>query len=365
MLKPGQEPRKVAADAKALAGKSILIVDDDPVFRRIIGGFLAAQGCDICEAEDGLDGLRQLKSQSPDLILCDLAMPILNGVEFAEEVCMAYPSLPMIVVSATEQMSEVAKALKFGIKDFLPKPVENFSHLSAAITNALADSDDHVNDLGDFSSQWFRVDDGGEVEEEKELYWHLEYLQSHPGAAKHLLKALMPENDSKQGAWHCHYRLLQSADAMPIVFDYIWLIDGQFAFYIVESEENSVATTLMVRALFHDYMRNLKSYRAELKDLADIMEKSLACSEYTSKASVLLGFADLTYGQLSIMPAGLGCDWSNGVNNLHIDGGLHLGENCLKNFITKDLPLRRQSQIVLDYPGDGSFMLELTRQDSH
>lgn len=365
MLKPGQEPSKVTADAKALAGKTILIVDDDPIFRRITGGFLTAQGCEICEAENGLDGLKKLKSESPDLVICDLAMPILNGVEFVEEVSMAYPSLPMIVVSATEQMSEVAKALKFGIRDFLPKPIDNYSHLSSAIINTLEDSDNHLSELGDFSSQWFRVDDGGDIEEEQELYWHLEYLQSHPATAKQLLKALMPENDSKQGAWHCNYRLLQSADAMPVVFDYVWHIDGQFAFYIVDAEDNSVATTLMVRALFHDYMRNLKSYRADPKDLAEIMEKGLQCSDYTSKASLLLGFADLTYGQLSIMPAGLECDWSNGINSLHIDGGLHLGEHCLKNFITKDLPIRNKTQITVDHIEGGSFVLELSRKDTH
>ncbi|RQW63160.1 response regulator [Vibrio viridaestus] len=367
MLKPSHIASEAAVKAEVLAGKTILIVDDDPIFRRITGGFLSAQGCEICEAENGLEGLRKLKSESPDLVLCDLAMPILNGVEFVEEVSMAYPSLPLIVVSATEQMSEVAKALKYGIKDFLPKPINNFVHLSDAIVNTLEDSDNHIADQRDFSSQWFRVDDGGDLAEEQELHWHLQYLQSNPSAARDLLNALMPDNDSSQGVWHCNYRLLQPAEAMPIVFDYVWSINGQYAFYVVDSEEeeNTVATTLMVRALFHDYMRNLKTYSADLKDLAEILEKGLQCSEYTTKASVLIGLADLTYGQLSIMPAGLDCNWSNGSQSLRIEGGRNLGDNCMKNFMTKDLPMKSKTQLAINRIGSSSFVLELSRRDTH
>jgi len=367
MLKSEQPVSKSAVVTELLMDKKILIVDDDPIFRRIIGGFLTAQGCCICEAENGLDGLQKLKTESPDLVICDLAMPILNGIEFVEEVSLAYPSLPLIVVSATEQMSEVAKALKYGIRDFLPKPIDNFAHLSSAIINILEDSDNHLADLKDFSSQWFRVNDDGDVPEEQELHWHLEYLRSNPNAARDLLKALMPDNDTRQGAWYCNYRLLQPAEAMPIVFDYVWLINGQFAFYIVDSNEdnNSVATTLMIRALFHDYMRSLINYSADLKSLAEILEKGLECSDYTSRASMLIGIADLTYGQLSVMPAGLSCYWSNGSQKLHIDGGQCLGDHCLKNFITKDLPMKEKSQISLNRVGSSSFLLELTRKEMH
>ncbi len=87
----------------------------------------------MIEAENGLDGLRNLRDHEPDLILCDLSMPVLNGIEFVEEVSSSYPSLPLVVVSATEEMADVAKALRFGIKDFLPKPIINHSFLASAI----------------------------------------------------------------------------------------------------------------------------------------------------------------------------------------------------------------------------------------
>ncbi len=344
--------------------KLIMLVDDDPIFRRITSGYLSAQGYDVMEAEDGLDALKKLRTSEPDLILCDLSMPVLDGIEFVEEVSLEYPSLPLIVVSATDEMADVAKALRFGIKDFLAKPIGNHKHLSCAIESTLEDSNHHLADYRDFSSQWFRVDGGGDMPEEQELHWHLEFLRANPNAARDLLHALLPENDTSQGVWRCSYRLLQSTSNMPLVFDYSWLMNGQFAFYLVDSASNgddNVGSTLLVRALFHDYLRNLRSFSADLKDLAAILEKGISCSSCTKSVSALFGVANLTDGTLTILPAGLDSQWSNDYMTQHIAAGLNLGENCLKNFITKDLLIHGGCQLMLGKIGISSFSLDIQR----
>ena len=113
--------------------------------------------------------------------------------------------------------------------------------------------------------------------EEQELHWHLEYLKENPIAAKDLLHALLPDKDTSQGDWKCSYRCCNPR-VMPLVFDYAWLINGQFAFYLVGSAsegQHGAATTLMIRALFHDYLRNLKRFNADLKDISALLEKGL------------------------------------------------------------------------------------------
>lgn len=186
MLKTDQSSKRPSAAQPTLDGKLILVVDDDPVFRRLTGGYLISQGCTVCEAGNGVEGLQALKAEAPDLVICDINMPVLNGLEFVEEVCQAYPSLPMIVISATEDISDVAKVLKYGIKDFLPKPIENYAFLGEALVNTLNDSSNYIADQRDFASQWFRVDGGGEMPEEEELHWHLEYLQKKPPALREI-----------------------------------------------------------------------------------------------------------------------------------------------------------------------------------
>ncbi|EPE2686689.1 MULTISPECIES: response regulator [Vibrio] len=345
--------------------KLIMLVDDDPIFRKVTNAYLESQGFKVVEAENGLEALQQLRECQPDLILCDLSMPVLDGIEFVEEVSLEYPYMPLIVVSGTDEMSDVAKALRFGIKDFLPKPIGNYEHLSQAIENTLEDTDSHFSEQRDFSSQWFRVDDGGEIPDEQELYWHLEYLQQNPSAARDLLQALLPEKDAAQGDWRCSYRLLQSTDVMPLVFDYRWLMNGQFAFYLVDSASQAndgVATTLLVRALFDDYLRNLKSFSADLKDMVGIIEKGIECSECAGAVNAVFGVADLASSSVSILPAGLDSHWSDGNTNQHIAAGNRLGGGSMKNFITRDLPLSVAGQLSIGCLGSSSFSLSITRK---
>ncbi|EEX65175.1 MULTISPECIES: response regulator [Vibrio] len=351
-------PDTSEVEDQRVAEKLILLVDDDPVFRRMTKGYLQQDGYQVLEAENGLDGLRKLRESKPDLILCDLSMPVLNGIEFVEEVSLAYPSLPLIVVSATEEMADVAKALRFGIKDFLPKPITNHDHLTSSIENILA-NDEHQRD---FVSCWYGADSQGGIPEEQELHWHLQYLKDNPNAARELLNALLPEKDSQLGGWKCSYRLLQSAELMPLVFDYAWLMNGQFVFYLVDAashEDCGAASTLLVRALFHDYVRNLRNFSVELKDLAEIIERGICCSDCIGKVSALFGVADVAGGTLSLLPAGLNCQWSNGYVQHRVTSGVQLGDNSLRNFITKDLPIRSACQITLSQPSAYSFTLDL------
>ncbi|ENO1857310.1 response regulator [Vibrio alginolyticus] len=364
MFKTHSQTAMVSAQ-EVINQKLIMLVDDDPIFRKVTNAYLESQGFKVVEAENGLEALQQLRECQPDLILCDLSMPVLDGIEFVEEVSLEYPYMPLIVVSGTDEMSDVAKALRFGIKDFLPKPIGNYEHLSQAIENTLEDTDSHFSEQRDFSSQWFRVDDGGEIPDEQELYWHLEYLQQNLSAARDLLQALLPEKDAAQGDWRCSYRLLQSTDVMPLVFDYRWLMNGQFAFYLVDSASQAndgVATTLLVRALFDDYLRNLKSFSADLKDMVGIIEKGIECSECAGAVNAVFGVADLASSSVSILPAGLDSHWSDGNTNQHIAAGNRLGGGSMKNFITRDLPLSVAGQLSIGCLGSSSFSLSITRK---
>lgn len=347
---------------ETVQGQIIMLVDDDPIFRHLTRASLVSYGYEVVEAENGLEGLRLLSERCPDLILCDLSMPVLNGMEFVEEVSLEYPSLPLIIISATDDMSQVAKALRFGIKDFLPKPIRDHEHLRGAIENTLADNKDTQADQRDFSSQWYRVDDETTLAEERDLYWHLEYLHKHPNAARELLQALLPDNESSQGAWQCSYRLLQSTENMPLVFDYSWLINGQMMFYIVDSSsdpDDGVGTTLLVRALFYDYLRNTRNLSVDLKDFADIVERGIKCTEHTAPVSAMFGLVNFNDGTLSILPAGLSCRWSNTIKQVSVSGDVQLGSNCLKNFMVTELQLKTACKLTLSEVGSSNFVFDI------
>ncbi len=344
------------------SNRTIMLVDDDPVFRRFTSVILENAGYVVIEAEHGLEGLQILRQQTPDLILCDISMPILNGIEFAEEVSREYPDIPVIVVSATDDMSDVARALRFGIKDFLTKPITASQHLLAAVSNTLADAQKYATASGDFASQWLRVGDDGDIAEDEELHWHLEHLKETPDAARELLTALLPDRDTKQGKWKCSYNLLQASESMPLVFDYAWLSNGQFAFYLVDSSSDDgggVAAALLVRAIFNDSLRHQDLSSNSLVQFVKNIERGIGCLEAISAVDALVGVADTAYATVTILPAGLEAIWREEGHKRYLNAGERLGEGCFNNKLAENLSIRSGGKLNIANIGVGHFSLDI------
>ena len=118
---------------KPLTSKHILIVEDEAVFRSVLVGYLKTLGATTSEAENGLEALSAVEEVSPDLILCDLAMPEMDGIEFVENLRLQGNKIPVLVISATDNMSDVAKVLRLGVEDVLLKPLNDLTRLREAL----------------------------------------------------------------------------------------------------------------------------------------------------------------------------------------------------------------------------------------
>ncbi|MDA9556816.1 response regulator [Vibrio sp.] len=349
--------------------KTILIADDDDIFRHVASSFLESIGYTVLEAENGIEALKVLRDHSIDLVLCDIAMPLLGGLELVEEISHEYPSLPVVVVSATENLSDVAQALKLGIKDFITKPITEYKQFAQSISETFEATEDTDCSVQDFSTAWFGVDDG-ELPGEKELHWHLTYLQQNPNIARQLLLALLPEQDSVQGVWQSNYRILQSTESMPLIFDYTWLMHGQLAFYLVDSESEkgdhngeSVASTLMIRALFHDYMRNLKEDTVKMSDLYHVITKGFHGLECAQPVKAVLGVVDFVGQTVEILPAGLDIQWESTQDKLsnHVMHGTpRLGETQVEHVI-KQYPVTAFNTLTLNALGLYNFRFALKK----
>ncbi len=99
-----------------LAGKQILIVEDEPVFRSLLHGWLTSLGATTFQAEDGKDALHKMTEVHPDLMICDISMPRMNGLELVETLRNRGEQLPILMISATENMADIAKALRLGVR---------------------------------------------------------------------------------------------------------------------------------------------------------------------------------------------------------------------------------------------------------
>jgi DNA-binding response OmpR family regulator len=101
--------------------KTVLVVDDDPLIVKIISVNLEARGYKVLGAKDGQEGLLSALKNEPDLIILDLMMPVMSGLEMLKELRQV-SEIPVIVVSANETPNNVEKARRLGIECFLSKP---------------------------------------------------------------------------------------------------------------------------------------------------------------------------------------------------------------------------------------------------
>jgi len=99
----------------------ILLIEDEPQMRRFLRITLQAQGYRLVEAETGSDGLLQTASRNPDVVLLDLGLPDMDGLEVTSRL-REWTQTPVIVISAREQEQDKVKALDAGADDYLTKP---------------------------------------------------------------------------------------------------------------------------------------------------------------------------------------------------------------------------------------------------
>jgi two-component system KDP operon response regulator KdpE len=106
-----------------MTGKSacILLVDDEPQMRRFLRVTLQSQGYELAEADTGQDGLSQAATRNPDVVLLDLGLPDMDGLEVLARL-REWSKVPVIVISAREQEQDKIRALDSGADDYLIKP---------------------------------------------------------------------------------------------------------------------------------------------------------------------------------------------------------------------------------------------------
>lgn len=101
---------------------TVLVVDDSPVDRQLAGALLERHvGCDVLYAADGKEALHQIADRLPDLVLTDLQMPEMNGLELMGAVKSQYSLVPVILMTAKGSEEIAAQALREGATSYVPK----------------------------------------------------------------------------------------------------------------------------------------------------------------------------------------------------------------------------------------------------
>jgi len=102
----------------------VLVVDDEPKICQLLEQILTARDCAVRVAQDGLEGLAQFKQQPADVVITDIRMPKLSGVELLRELKHLDPLLNVVVITAYPSVEGAVEAMKYGACDFITKPFD-------------------------------------------------------------------------------------------------------------------------------------------------------------------------------------------------------------------------------------------------
>ena len=122
--------------------KKILLIEDEDPIRRVLSKILTEENENyiLTEAEDGKSGLDKISKTNFDLVLCDIKMPKMDGIEVLKKAKEKYGSIPFIMLTGHGNIETAVKAMKYGAYDFIPKPPD-LNRLLTSVRNALERKD--------------------------------------------------------------------------------------------------------------------------------------------------------------------------------------------------------------------------------
>jgi DNA-binding NtrC family response regulator len=116
--------------------KHVLIVDDEEGIRESFKLILGSH-YDLAFAVHAADAMQKIEADGPDLVLLDIKMPKMNGLDFLKEIKKVRPSLPVIIVTGYQSVEMAQEAVRNGASDYIPKPFDS-AHILDAVKKTLS-----------------------------------------------------------------------------------------------------------------------------------------------------------------------------------------------------------------------------------
>jgi phosphoserine phosphatase RsbU/P len=234
----------------------ILTIDDEPLVREILTAYLEDSGYEVSEAGDGQTGIEMIRREPPDLVLCDLRMPGVDGLQVLATVTREFPELPILVVSGMGGISDVIQALKLGAWDYVTKPIEDMTVLEHAIDHALErarlrrENREHREHLETINEQ---------------LRQTVRQLREDESAARRIQFQLLPENDKVYRHYRFSRHLLTSQYLSGDFVDYFAIDGDHLGFYIADVSGHGVSSAF-VTVMLKSYMGRYRELHRQNRD---------------------------------------------------------------------------------------------------
>ncbi len=278
----------------------ILLIDDDSSVRRSISTFLSDSGFEIIEAANGSDGVFLFKREKPDLVLCDLRMPDMDGLEVIKEVTSESSNTPVIVISGYGEIGDAVQALRLGAADYLMKPIKDLEVLEYSVRRGLkqaaliAENLDYGKQLESTNSQLRRS---------------LDLLRTDQQAGRLVQTRLLPHTPFQLGRFVCQHKIVPSLYLSGDFVDYWSAEDGQLVFYIADVSghgASSAFVTVLLKYMARDITKRQHKRHESLSAAAILakLNKELNQANLQKHVTMFIGIVDQKSNYLTYSAAG-------------------------------------------------------------
>ena len=226
---------------------TILTIEDESAIRTGIVAYLEDSGYQMLEADDGPTGIKIFNQEHPDVVLCDLRLPSMDGLDVLSTITQESPETPVIIVSGVSHLDYAIQALKRGAWDYITKPIHDMVVLERAV--------DRVLERADLIRQNREYREHLEVVNQ-ELTKVLNQLREDEEAGRRMQLQLLPPDGKEIGAYTFNRRLLPSTYLSGDFVDYFPIDKYRLGFYMADVSGHGSASafvTVMLRTLVGQY----------------------------------------------------------------------------------------------------------------
>lgn len=279
----------------------IVVIDDTDAVRQVVARQLERMGFVASEAADGTEGLELIRSSNPDLVLCDLRMPNLDGLELLKLAREEFPDLAVIVMSGEGLLQDAIGALKLGAWDYITKPI-GYAALEHAVSKAL--------EKAELIQENRRYRAHLEVLN-RELQASLRLLAEDEAAGRRIQFSLLPRDRQRFGDYQFTRDVVPSTFLSGDFIDAFWIDQKHFGFYLADVSGHGVSSAL-VTVLLRTYVQRQAASLARNGDnlilsparLLMRLNEEMARDELDKHLTIFYGVIDLQEDALLYANAG-------------------------------------------------------------
>ncbi|MDH4566616.1 response regulator [Pseudomonas sp. BN414] len=275
----------------------LLIIDDDEVVRASLAAYLEDSGFSVRQASNGLQGLQVFEQERPDLVICDLRMPQVDGLELIRRISELEAETPVIVVSGAGVMSDAVEALRLGAADYLIKPLEDLAVLEHSVRRAL--------DRAALRLENRRYREKLESAN-RELQASLHLLQEDQNAGRQVQMNMLPVTPWEVDGLRFAHQIIPSLYLSGDFVDYFRVDERRVAFYLADVSGHGASSAFvtvllkfMTTRLLYESRRNGMLPEFKPSEVLGHINRGLINTKLGKHVTMLGGVIDEENGQLT------------------------------------------------------------------